>query len=150
VPKQDAAPVRAQFPKRDAEGRVGTFGEMVAGVAVNLLIALVLLVAVDALGALVSGGFGHISGWLAGILVVWLFGEDFRAWGRGRHSVRKARWLAVVVGLLVGGLAGAALSGRLTALPNIVNGAISVLLACLLYAAIWFYGVRVLADRQER
>ena len=141
------APAKVQFPKRDADGRVATFADMVAGVGVNLVLGLVILVVIDALSATVAGRFGEISGWLAGILVVWLFVEDFRAWGQGNHRVGAGRWGVAAGGVLLGGLAGAALSGQLNAWPNLASGALGVLLATGLYAAIWFYGIRVIADR---
>lgn len=133
----------AKFPRRDANGRVASIHEMLAGVGANAVLGTVLVVAIDGLATLVgSGRFGQISGWLAGILMVWLFVEDFRAWriGTGRIGVAL---LAGVIGLL----AGAFLSVQLTALPNIFAGAIGVLVAGLIYAVLWFYGIRMLADR---
>ena len=70
-----------------------------------------------------------------------------RAWGRGKHRVGAARWAVMAAGTLLGGLAGLALAAQLTAWPNLASGALGVLLAGALYAAIWFYGIRVIADR---
>jgi hypothetical protein len=146
-PTKDAAPAKVQFPQRDADGRVTSFADMAVGVAVYLVIGLVLLVVIDAVSAAAAGRFGEISGWLGGIMAVWLFVEDFRAWGRGADRVGALRWAVAFAGVLLGGLAGALLGAQLTAWPNLASGALGVLLACALYAAIWFFGIRVVADR---
>ena len=138
-------PVRQQqtFPRRDDRGRVATWPDMVAGVVLNMLVGTFILAAVDGIIALLGGGtFGRFNGWISGILVVWLFVEDFRAWriGTGRIGVTL---LGIVAGLGVG----IVVARSLTMLPNLFAGAVGMLVAGMLYAAVWFFGIRALADR---
>ncbi|HKD97234.1 MAG TPA: hypothetical protein VKB69_06465 [Micromonosporaceae bacterium] len=138
-------PVRQQqtFPRRDERGRVASWPEMVVGVVLNVVVGTIILAAIDGIIALLgSGTFGTFSGWIAGILAVWLFVEDFRAWkiGTGRIGVCL---LGIVLGLGVG----IVIARSLTILPNLFAGAVGVLVAALLYAAVWFFGIRALADR---
>lgn len=138
-------PVRTQptFPRRDDRGRVATWPDMIGGVVLNLILGTVILAAVDGIVAFLGGGtFGRFSGWIAGILVVWLFVEDFRAWriGTGRIGVAL---LGIVAGLGVG----IVVARNLTMLPNLFAGAVGMLVAGLVYAAVWFFGIRALADR---
>jgi len=134
---------RPTFPRRDAKGRVASFPEMLGGVVGNVVLGTALVAAIDGLVTVaITGTFGQISGWLAGILMVWVFVEEFRAWRIG-----PARILVAFVAGVVGVLAGAALSARLDVLSHLFAGALGVALAGVIYAIIWFYGIRVLADR---
>lgn len=132
------------FPRRDAEGRVVRLTELLAGVAVGLVLGFVALVLIDGLSSLLGPGrFGQFSGWLAGILPVWLFVEEFRAW----HAVVGRVGMALVSGVLalVLGLAVAVTTGG--ALPPLASGAIGAAISAFLYGALWYTGIRWLADR---
>src|SRR5215470_3566957 len=134
---------RPTFPARDDAGRIATVRDMVLGVLVWVSIGAVLLIAIDGLVSLAAGGFGHISGWIAGTLAVLMFIEDFRAW-----QVGPARIAVALVGAALGVLAGVVLSGQIgSALVAVFSGALAVLLAALVYAIFWFYGVRIVAAR---
>jgi hypothetical protein len=136
-------PPAQKFPRRDADGRVATASDMAVGVVMSVAIATVLLIAVDGIAtASGSGSFGHISGWPAAILAVWLFIEDFRAWRIGPARIGVAL-VAAALGVLAGGL----LTSLLDVIPLLFAGALGALLACLIYATIWFFGVRLVADR---
>jgi hypothetical protein len=138
-------PVRAQqtFPRRDDRGRVATWPDMVAGVVLNVALGTLILAVIDGIVALLGGGtFGRFNGWITGILAVWLFVEDFRAWriGTGRIGVAL---LGIVLGLGVG----IVVARNLTMMPNLFAGAVGMLVAGMLYAAVWFFGIRALAER---
>lgn len=139
-----AEPTKAPtFPRRDERGRVTSWPEMAAGVVFNLVVGTAILAAIDGIVAVTGHGtFGRFSGWIAGIMVVWLFVEDFRAWriGTGRIGV-------ALLGTVAGLGAGVLVARDLTVLPNLFAGVVGMLVAGLLYAAIWFFGIRALADR---
>ena len=136
-------PTKPTFPARDDAGRIATVRDMILGTAVWVAVGAALLIAIDALVSLAAGGFGHISGWIAGTLAVLMFIEDFRAW-----RVGPARIGVAMVGAALGVLAGVVLSGQIgSVLPAVFSGAFAVLLATLVYAVFWFYGVRIMAAR---
>lgn len=132
------------FPSRDAEGRVERLVELIASVVAGLVTGLVVLLVVDGLPALLGWGrFGDLSGWLAGILPVWLFVEEFRAW----RSVPGRAVLALFAGvmsLVIGVAAGQAAAA---ALPPLGSGAVGVAVSAVVYGALWYAGIRWLADR---
>ncbi len=133
----------ASYPPRDANGRVGTLANMAGGVIFGIVICMIVLVVIDGLFTLLGvGKFGTISGWLAGILPVWMFIEDYRAW-KGVPARVAVALIAAALGL-IGGIA---LSSTLGALRPAFNGGISVTVACLVYAVLWFFGIRYLASR---
>ncbi|WBB56090.1 hypothetical protein [Verrucosispora sp. WMMD573] len=134
---------QSAFPRRDAEGRIRTLGDLVgvglAGVVIGLLVLVLFDVAFAWFGA---GEFGQANGWLAVILPAWLFWEDFRAWDFGAPRVVAALVavaMAVVSGLLVAGVA--------RALPPLLSGVLAATTFTVVYAMIWFPGVRWLANR---
>jgi hypothetical protein len=132
-----------KYPHRDADGRVVNATEMVISVITSVAIVTVLLIVVDGLASVAGrGSFGRISGWPAAILAVWLFIEDFRAW-----KIGPARVGVALVAAALGALAGGLLASVLSALPPLFAGALGALLACLIYAMIWFFGVRLVAGR---
>ncbi len=132
-----------KYPHRDADGRVVSATEMVISVITSVAIVTVLLIVVDGLASVAGrGSFGRISGWPAAILAVWLFIEDFRAW-----KIGPARVGVALVAAALGALAGGLLASVLGALPPLFAGALGALLACLIYAMIWFFGVRLVAGR---
>ncbi len=134
---------RPRVPRRDAEGRIARFGELMIVVAGLLVFGVAALAFIDAGFSLVgSSEFGDVSGWLAGIPVVWLYIEDVRAWRgvRGRIGV-----LLISAALAVA--AGFAVENVLLDLPQLVSGALAIITACLVFAPLWFFGIRWL-DRQ--
>jgi hypothetical protein len=144
VAKAPAAARTPSFPPRDADGRIATVQSMLAGVGFAMVIGIVLVLAIDGVVTLIGrGSFGSFSGWIAGVLAVWMFVEDFRAW-RGVP----ARILVAIAGVVLAVAFGGALNVILQSLPEVFAGAISVTAAALLYAVIWFFGVRFFADRQ--
>lgn len=141
---QTAPPGRiASFPPRDPRGRIARLPEIIGGAMFGVVLTMIVLIVIDGLFTLLGvGKFGSISGWLAGIMTVWMFIEEFRAW-KGVPGRAVITLLGVIVGLGLGVL----ISSRLEALPAIFNGAISVTLSVLVYAVLWFFGIRYLSDR---
>ncbi|HEV7900166.1 MAG TPA: hypothetical protein VGP31_20225 [Planosporangium sp.] len=132
------------FPRRDADGRVVRLVELLASVAAGLVLGLLALLLIDGLSSLLGlGRFGQLSGWLAGILPVWLFIEEFRAW----HGVPGRVGMALVSGLLAVVLGIAVAATVSAALPPLGSGAVGVAISALLYGALWYVGIRWLADR---
>jgi len=141
-PEDGGTAGKLKFPHRDAKGRVDTLPDLLVGVIVWLVVALLLLLVVEGVGALAGQGFGHTSGWIAGLLAVWLFAEEYRAW-----QPVPARVAVAVLGLLVGGTMGVAVAGLTGSLPRLVSGFVAVSVAALAYAVLWYFGVRWLARR---
>jgi hypothetical protein len=131
------------FPRRDDEGRIAALPDLVgvglAGVVVGVLALVLLDWAFDLVGA---GRFGRANGWLAVILPVWVFVDDFRAWSFGAARVLAAL-LATVLGVVAGLLAAGAAAG----LPPLWSGAVAAAGFTVVYAPVWFAGVRWLARR---
>jgi hypothetical protein len=143
APGRSAGPEsKVKFPRRDALGRVDRLSELLVGVVVWLLVALALLLVVEGIAAAFGQGFGRTSGWIAGVLAVWLFAEEYRAW-----RPVPARVAVAALGVVVAGTMGGATSGLLSGLPALVSGFVGVAVAALAYAILWFFGVRVLARR---
>jgi hypothetical protein len=132
------------FPHRDGDGRVVRLAELLAWVAAGLVLGVVVLLFIDGVSSLLGfGRFGQLSGWLAGILPVWLFTEEFRAW----RGIPARAGLAIVSGLLAGvlGIAVAATIGGV--LPPLGSGAVGAAISAFLYGVLWYVGIRWLADR---
>ncbi|MEU6021058.1 hypothetical protein [Micromonospora sp. NPDC047134] len=131
------------FPRRDAEGRIQTLGDLLGVALAGAVIGMLVLVLFDAAFAgFGAGDFGQANGWLAVILPAWLFWEDFRAWEFGAPRVVAALVavaVAVVSGLLVAGIA--------TGLPPLASGGLAAATFTVVYALVWFPGVRWLAKR---
>ena len=126
------------FPRKDGDGRVVSFAEFVAAALASTVIGLVILIGIDALFTLLHvGTFGSISGWLAGILMVFGFIEDFRAW-----KGVTARIPVAVVGVALGVILGSLANGAVSVLPNAFSGAVAVAVAGVVYAIVWFFGIR--------
>jgi hypothetical protein len=131
------------FPRRDAEGRILTLGDLLGVSLAGLVIGVLALVLFEfAFAALGSGGFGRTNGWLAVILPVWLFWDDFRAWEFGA-----ARVLAALAGIGLGVVAGLLTAGLAAGLPPLASGALAAAVFTVVYAVIWFAGVHWLARR---
>jgi hypothetical protein len=133
---------RLKFPHRDARGRVDTLPDLILGVLVWLLVALVILALFDGVLAALGQSFGRTSGWICGVLAVWLFTEEYRAW-----RPVSGRPVVALLGVLIGGAMGLAVAGLASALPAMVSGFLGVAVATLAYAVLWYSGVRILARR---
>ncbi|MGA8112106.1 MAG: hypothetical protein WCA46_00435 [Actinocatenispora sp.] len=132
----------ATFPRRDPDGRVERFGDLVVAAVAALLVAFVVLTVIDVLSSLVGiGSIGSSRGWLTAVLAVWLYVEEYRAWREVRTRIAIAL-LAVVFALLVGGAAAYGLSHLAAGLPALVTGSVGAALAVLAYAPAWFFGIR--------
>ncbi|MEU4712264.1 hypothetical protein AB0F73_01135 [Micromonospora purpureochromogenes] len=134
---------RSGFPRRDAEGRVLTLGDLLGVSLAGWVIGMLALVLFDwAFASIGAGEFGRTNGWLAVILPAWLYWDDFRAWEFGAARVVAALVAAVVAvvgGLLVAGVAGG--------LAPLLTGGLAALAFTLVYAVVWFHGVHWLARR---
>ncbi|MET8249871.1 hypothetical protein [Micromonospora sp. NPDC005197] len=141
--EQRGAEQQGGFPRRDAEGRVRTLGDLLGVCLAGVVIGVLALVLFEwAFASFGAGDFGHTNGWLAVILPAWLFWDDFRAWDFGAARVVAAfvaLAVAVLVGLLVAGLA--------AGFPPLLSGALGALAFTVAYALVWFRGVRWLARR---
>src|SRR5215468_794929 len=74
----------AQFPRRNALGRVDSAAELMGAVVLFVALGTILVAAVDGIATLAGrGSFGRVPGWPAAILAVWMFIEEFRAWRIG-------------------------------------------------------------------
>ncbi|MGH3716067.1 MAG: hypothetical protein ACRDT4_21780 [Micromonosporaceae bacterium] len=135
------------WPRRNAYGRIVTYRHLLEAVVVLLVVGIVAVAAVDAISTWV--GFGELlqtSGWLAGVMVFWLYVEEFRAWKGARSRVP----VAIVAGLVALAL-GAAIGFLLHAapVPPLVSGVVGAAVAAFTYAPLWFYGIRRYADLED-
>jgi hypothetical protein len=90
--------------------------------------------------------FGDTNGWLAVILPVWLFVEEFRAESRGAYRILAAALaagFAVATGMTFAGLAAADF-------PQLVSGFVGATVFTVVYCLVWFYGLRWLATARAR
>ena len=131
-------------PRRDADGRLSTVGDLVGVALAGLVCGIVILLIFEGIMSLSRmSQFGDTSGWLAIILPVWLFTEEFRAAGYGAYRIVVAA-LAAGFGVAAGmTLAGLAASG----FPALVSGAVGAGGLTVVYCVIWFYGLRWLSHR---
>lgn len=142
--EQASTPRAATWPRRDSDGRIPTFRHLLEAVGVLLVVGVVAVAVIDGLSAWAGfGGFGGTSGWLGGLMAFWLYVEEFRAW----RGTRNRLLLAAVAGMSAL-VAGVAASWLVSGLPALFNGAIGVGAAALVYAPIWFFGIRQLVDRE--
>ncbi|SBT53912.1 hypothetical protein [Micromonospora narathiwatensis] len=134
---------QSTFPRRDAEGRIRTLGDLLGVSLAGLVIGVLALVLFEwAFATMGAGAFGRTNGWLAVILPVWLFWDDFRAWEFGA-----ARVVAALAGVAVGIFAGLLAAGLAAGLPPLVSGGLAAAVFTVVYAVIWFPGVHWLARR---
>jgi len=137
------------FPRRDAHRRIVSARDLAAIGLAGAVAGAVVLVLLDGLFALLGlGAFGRVNGWLAVVLPVMVFVEEFRAWRgvRGRAAVALvAAALGAAAGLLVAGLAGA-LPGDL---PRPVPGALGAATLALCYSLVWYYGIRAAGGQAD-
>jgi hypothetical protein len=131
-------------PRRDADGRLATIGDLLGVAFAGLVSGLVLLLAFEGVMSLLRlSTFGDASGWLALILPVWLFVEEFRAARYGAYRVVVALLAAgfgVAVGMTLAGLAS-------PTFPALVSGAVGAAGCTIVYCLVWFYGLRWLSHR---
>jgi hypothetical protein len=135
----------ARRPRRDADGRLVTVGDLLGVALAGLVAGIVVLLVFEGIMSLARAfDFGSSSGWLAVILPVWLFTEEFRAAGYGAHRVVVAALGAgfgIAVGMTLAGLAAATF-------PPLVSGAVGALGLTVVYCLVWFYGLRWLSHRE--
>jgi hypothetical protein len=134
----------ARRPRRDADGRLATFADLLGVALAGLVTGLVVLLVFEGLMSLTrTSEFGDSSGWLALILPVWLFTEEFRAAGYGAYRIVVsilAAGFGVAVGMTLAGL----VSGMF---PSLVSGVVGALGLTVVYCLVWFYGLRWLSHR---
>jgi hypothetical protein len=131
-------------PRRDADGRLATIGDLLGVALAGLVCCLVILLAFDGVLSLVGWSeFGRTSGWLALILPVWLFTEEFRAADYGASRV-----IVAILGVGFGVAVGMTLAGFASAaFPALVSGAVGAAGFTVVYCLVWFYGLRWLSHR---
>ncbi|GAA4919732.1 hypothetical protein LX16_4313 [Stackebrandtia albiflava] len=133
-----------RFPRKDEEGRLVSLVEMLMFVILALALGILMLSLIDGVFWLLGSSFGRISGWIAGLLAVLVYLDDFRAWRDHR-----ARWAVAAGGVVLGLLAG---FGVLSLLPDfwlpLYNGALAVSVAALLYGVLWFTGMRLITGEE--
>ena len=131
-------------PRRDADGRLATIGDLLGVAFAGLVSGFVVLLAFEGVMSLVRlSKFGDASGWLALILPMWVFIEDFRAAKYGAYRVVVAllgAGFGVAVGMTLAGLAS-------PTFPALVSGAVGAVGFTVVYSLIWFYGLRWLSHR---
>ena len=131
-------------PRRDPSGRLATIGDLVGTALAGLVTGAVLLLAVETIVSLTRvAEFGGISGWLALILPLWLFTEEFRAAGSGPYRTVVAVLAAgfgVATGLSVASVAA-------PMLPSLGSGIAGAATCMIVYCLLWFYGLQVLSHR---
>ncbi len=131
-------------PRRDADGRLATVQDLLGVTLAGLVSGLVILLLFEGVMSLLRlSEFGDASGWIAIVLPVWLFTEEFRAAGYGAYRI-------VVAGLAAGfGTAvGMTLAGFVAPVfPSLVSGGVGALGLTVVYCLVWFYGLRWLSHR---
>jgi hypothetical protein len=131
-------------PRRAADGRLATAGDLVGVAMAGLVCGVVVLLVFEAIMSLIRlSHFGATSGWLTLILPMWLFTEEFRAAGYGAYRIVVAALGAgfgVVVGMALAGLVG-------TEFPALVSGVAGAAGLTIVYCFVWFYGLRWLSHR---
>ncbi|WP_117209637.1 hypothetical protein [Allorhizocola rhizosphaerae] len=110
----------------------------------GFMISLVGVLVIDGLGILITGGkFGQMSGWLALVLPVLTFVQQFSA-AKGERG----RLPVTIVAALAAGAVGLSAAGVFAFLPPVASGAIGALVAMLVYATIWHVSLALLARPQ--
>jgi hypothetical protein len=133
-------------PRRDANGRLATIGDLIGTAFAGLVVSAVVLLAYEAIMSLLRfSTFGDASGWFAMVLPAWLFTEEFRAEGWGAHRIVVAilgAGFGIALGVSVAGFA----SGEF---PPLVSGLAGAVTCTVVYCVVWFYGLRWLSQRAE-
>ena len=129
---------KPSVPERDADGRIVSLTHLVGFAAGGTVLNVVALLVIDGLIALIGlSDFGRSTGWLAVIVPTMIYVEDFRAW-----AVHRERWLVAPVALVIGVGVGLGVVALIDGLPPLVSGAVGALVAVLVYAPVWFLGIR--------
>ncbi|WP_067494502.1 hypothetical protein [Actinoplanes sp. TFC3] len=131
-------------PRRDADGRLATIQDLLGVALAGLVSGLVILLIFEGAMSLVRASeFGDASGWIAIVLPVWLFTEEFRAADYGAYRIIVAA-LAAGFGVAIG----MTLAGLVSPLfPDLVSGGMGALGLTVVYSVVWFYGLRWLSHR---
>ena len=131
-------------PRRDPNGRLATFGDLVGTTLAGLVTGIVLVLILEAVLTVTRvSHFGDTSGWLAVILPVWLFTEEFRSEGFGAPRV-----LVAVLAAGFGAATGLSFAGLAAAdFPQLVSGFVGAAVFAVVYCLVWFYGLRWLGHR---
>ena len=134
----------ARRPRRDPDGRLATFADLVGVALAGLVCGVVVLLVFEGVMSLVRlSEFGDASGWIALILPVWLFTEEFRAAGWGAYPI-----MIALLGIGFGLAAGMTLAGLAAGpFPPLVSGAVGAFGLTVVYCLVWFYGLRWLSHR---
>jgi hypothetical protein len=136
----------ARTPQRDADGRLATSRDLIAVSLAGLAAGVVILLIFEGVMTLIQGPekFGDASGWIAIVLPVWIFTEEFRA---ARFGAYRVIVCALAAGF--GAAAGLTLAGLVAPVfPPLVSGAIGAFGLIVVYCLVWFYGLRWLDHRR--
>jgi hypothetical protein len=135
---------KARRPRRDADGRLATYPDLVGTALAGLVAGFVVLLVFEGILSLVRASeFGSASGWIALVLPVWLFTEEFRAAGYGAYRIVVAALGAgfgLAVGLTIAGFTA-------SVFPPLFTGAIGAAALTIVYCAVWFFGLQWLRHR---
>jgi hypothetical protein len=133
------------FPRRDEHGRIAGISDLLAMALAGVVAGAVALALFDGIFVVLGfGEFGAINGWMAVVLPLMVFVEDFRAW-RGRW----ARIPVALLGAALGVAAGLIATGLANDLPGLVSGAIGAAVFTVVYTAMWYYGMRTIGIPNE-
>jgi hypothetical protein len=121
-----------------------TLGQLVGTALAYFVMGAVVLAVIDLLFVIPSGRpFGETSGWIAALPTVWAYTGQFRRYGGA------ARWGVMLVGFLLGLGAGLAVGILLPPTwPPMVTGGLAGLTAALVYAPLWYAGVRTFGEER--
>lgn len=132
--------------EEEGKPRVETLGQLVGTVLAYVVMGAIILVVVDLLfSAVVGDDFGRIPGWMAAVPSVFVFTDQFR-----RHE-GASRWAVAVLGAVLGIGVGVAASVLLPQTwPPLAVGGIGGLVAALVYAALWYAGIKTFGRERDR
>jgi hypothetical protein len=126
--------------------KVETLGQLLGTSLAYFVMGAVVLVVIDLVFVLPTGrGFGQTSGWIAALPTVWVYTEQFRRYAGA------ARWGLMLVGVLLG--LGAGIAAALIApatWPPMLTGGLGGLVAALVYAPLWFAGIKAFGEERPQ
>jgi uncharacterized membrane protein YjfL (UPF0719 family) len=133
-------------PAEEQRPKVETFGQLMGAVLAYFVMGAVALVLIDLVFVLPTGrGFGESSGWIAALPTVWVFTEQFKRYAGA------ARWGLMLVGVILGLAAGFAVAIILpVSWPAMLTGGVGGLVAALVYAPLWFAGIKTFGEERPR
>lgn len=132
-------------PSADEKPQVASLGQLVGSALAYFVMGAVVLVVIDLVFVLPTGrGFGQTSGWIAALPTVWVYTEAFRRY------TGAARWGVMAVGVLLGLGAGLAVTVIAPAawLP-MYSGGLGGLAAALVYAPLWYAGIKAFGEERS-